>query len=254
MRWCDHPMASGTRYLRDMLGFELHMKQMRAQRGDTIPAAWYMRPYFYPLRIELGKMRGSGETIRFPAWVKKPDYEFELVGMCLEPIKTTCRKAAIDHMQHNMLFCIMNDCSCRDFQGEDLQLPLSISNSKGIADKSFGRICLRGRDLNMDENGVFRLGMYLTVNGMRRAETSFDTIYFNDPETGERRNWSFAEVITWFGRMNQGFEAGDLIGSGTVGNGSIAERGNIIPWLEAFDKIEMQVDRLGTLTNLVAIQ
>jgi len=249
----DHPAGWGTRYLRDTIGFETHMRQIRERRGETTPAAWYKRPYFYALRLPLEKMRMNGDTIRFPSFVEKKDYEFELVGIHMSPIQTTNRAEAIHHSKHNMRFCIMNDLSARDFQADDSRLALGVSASKGLADKSFGDTCAFGRDLNMDDNGVFHLGMYLSVNGKLRTRTNFQSIYFSDPETGKTKNWSFAEVIVWFGKMNQGFEAGDLLGSGTVGNGCIAERSDIYPWLKHGDEVAMRVDELGELRNKVEV-
>ncbi|PIR69997.1 MAG: hypothetical protein COU47_01010 [Candidatus Niyogibacteria bacterium CG10_big_fil_rev_8_21_14_0_10_46_36] len=240
-------------YMIDTLGFEEHMAQIRGKKGIPVPGEWYKRPYYYALQIEKDKMRHSGETIRFPSFVQKKDYEFEIIGMFLKPIKTTDRKEAIAHVRDHMIFCIFNDASCRDFQGIDMKLPLGVSNSKGIADKGFGDVCAHGRDLNMDVNGVFHMPMRLKVNGEIRARTNFETIYFKDPETGERKNWSFAEVIVFMGRMNQGFHESMLIGSGTVGNGSIADDKKNHPWLKEGDTITMEAEGLGSLTNTIEV-
>lgn len=198
-------------------------------------------------------MRHSGELLRFPSYVQKKDYEFEIVGMFLKPIKTTDKKEAIAHIRDHMVFCIFNDASCRDFQARDMLLPLGVSNSKGIADKSFGPLCLQGGDIPMDENGVFNIPMSLHVNDELRAYTNFNTIYFTHPKTGELKNWSFAEAVVFMGYMNQGFEEGSLIGSGTVGNGSIAEHTDRYPWLTDGDRICMHAKGLGDLANVVEI-
>ena len=253
MNQLEHIMSNSTGYLVDALGFETHMRQIRGMRGDSIPPEWYKRPYFYTLRLERDKMRGTGETLRFPSFVRQKDYEFELVAMHLQSIQTTDIREAIAHVRDHMVFSIFNDCSCRDFQADDRALALGVSASKGIADKGFGPKWAHGRDLNMDDNGVFHVGMKLVVNDAVRCETSFDSIYFDDPETGARRNWSFAQVIAWMGRMNQGFGKGDLLGSGTVGNGAIAERHNIHPWLRHGDEIVMRVEGLGELHSTVEV-
>lgn len=247
------PLVNYKRYLIDTLGFEMHMRQIRARRGEKVPEAWYKRPYFYALRFGADKFRRSNETIRFPSFVMKKDYEFELVGLFLKPIKTADIKEAVEHVRNHMVFTIMNDCSCRDFQADDSLLPLGVTASKGIADKAFGLSWALGKDLNMDENGVFDLEMELDVNGSPRCRTNFDSIYFRDPVGGDLKNWSFAEVIAWFGRMNQGFEEGDMLGSGTVGNGCIAERSDIYPWLEHGDDVVMRVQKLGELRNTVEV-
>ena len=45
----------------------------------------------------------------------------------------------------------------------------------------------------------------------------------------------------------------DLLGSGTVGNGAIAERHNIHPWLRHGDEIVMRVEGLGELHSTVEV-
>src|SRR3989344_1577147 len=253
MQQWKHPCAGGTRYLVDTLGFETHVRQIRERRGVPMPASRYVRPYFYALRLDASKIRNSGETLRFPSFVQKKDYEFELVGKHLLPIKTADLAEAIDHVANHMVFCIMNDASCRDLQDDDTQFPLGVSASKGIADKAFGPVRAYGHDLQMDGNGVFCIEMELVVNGSPRCQSRFNWIYLKDPVTHNLCNWSFAEVITWFGRMNQGFEHGDLLGSGTIGNGCIAERTDIYPWLEHGDEIVMRAEGLGELRNTVEV-
>ncbi|MBI2048415.1 MAG: fumarylacetoacetate hydrolase family protein [Parcubacteria group bacterium] len=228
------------------------MRQIRARRGEQIPSQWYQRPYFYALSIQREKMRAHGDKIYFPGCVQKRDYEFEILGIHLKPIYTRNIQVAIEHVRNNMLFCIFNDLSCRDYQALDSALPLGVTCSKGMADKAFGPVCLYGRELNMDEHGVFNLRMSLEVNGEQRCKANFNSIYFTDPETGTRKNWSFAEVITWSGHMHQGFETGDLMGSGTVGDGCIAEHSDTVPWLKDGDAVSMTVEKLGTLTNTVS--
>lgn len=256
-----HPIIDGSSgHLRDFIGFEKHMAQIRAKRGDSVPEAWYDHPFYYEICLEQEKMRQSGETLRFPSYVTKKDYEFEIVGKFLEPIKTTDIRTAIEHVARKMQFCIFNDASCRDFQARDMMLPLGVSNSKGIADKSFGPFCAYGHELHMDKNGVFDIWMQMWINGELYTDTNFNTIYFYDPRTGEKKNWSFAEAIVFMGRMNQGFSEGALIGSGTVGDGSIAEhigeknkKGNVIEWLKGSDVICMQVEGLGELKNRIEV-
>src|SRR5687768_7589942 len=121
---------SSTRYLMDTLGFETHMRQIRQRRGDRISDAWYKRPYFYSLLIDCEKIKGHGEVVTFPSFVQQPDYELEMVGCFLKPIKTASVDEAVDFIKNNMVFTIFNDFSSRDFQSQDMALPLSVSASK----------------------------------------------------------------------------------------------------------------------------
>jgi fumarylacetoacetate (FAA) hydrolase len=60
----------------------------------------------------------------------------------------------------------------------------------------------------------------------------------------------FTKLIEWASR-DVTLYPGDLIGSGTVGTGCIPELGpdTAGAWLEPGDTIELEVDRLGTLTT-----
>lgn len=252
-------------YLIDTLGFYGHMKQIRERRSEKVPAAWFERPYFYCLRLESEKIKGHGETLYFPSYVAKKDYEFELAGLFTEPVKTADLDEAIRYVKNKMLFTIFNDLSCRDFQADDMKLPLGVSASKGIPDKSFGPVFVSGRELIFDNKGVPLIGMRLWVNNEPRPCQNFDGIYFIDPKTGKPDCWGFAQVIAWFGKMNQGFRAGDLLGSGTVGSGSIAEfaaktdkdgkeiEPAVYPWLKEGDIIRMEAEGIGTLENTVGV-
>ncbi|MDP3725840.1 MAG: fumarylacetoacetate hydrolase family protein [bacterium] len=240
----------GTRYLIDTLGFEKHMRQVRARRGDTVPPVWYKRPSMYGLHLERDKIQGTDEILKIPSFVEKPDYEFEIVAFFTESIKTTSITEAIAFVKTKMLFTIMNDMSARDHQAEDMLLPLWVGPSKGILPKSFGPHFVHGSVLNFDENGVPDIPMRLFVNNTPRCDDNFRSIYFNDPETGAKKCWGFAQVITWFGTKNQGFEKGGLLGSGTIGNGSIAENASY-SWLQHGDNIKMEAIGIGVLENTV---
>jgi len=254
-----------TLYLIDTLGFEKHMRQIRERRGEVVPPIWYKRPSQYGLRLAEDKIKGPGETLFFPSFVSKKDYEFEIVAFFTESLKTSDLREAIEFVKTRMLFTIFNDLSARDFQAEDMKLPLWVGPSKGIADKGFGPVWVPGTALPFDENGVPEMGLRLWVNGALRCESNFQSIYFRDPETGKKKCWGFAQVIAWFGRMNQGFRKGDLLGSGTVGDGCIAEfaekrdpTGKEVeparyPWLKDGDVIRMEAEGLGVLENRIGV-
>ena len=65
-------------------------------------------------------------------------------------------------------------------------------------------------------------------------------------------NWTFAEIIE---RASYGVELfpGDVIGSGTCATGCFLElnQKNNERWIRMGDKIELRVDKLGTLTNKI---
>ncbi len=252
-----------THYLIDTLGFETHMRQIRERRGEKIPGAWYVRPFFYTLFLEDEKILGTNDPVSIPPMVKEPDYEFEIAAFFTESIKTDNLRDAIEFVKTKMFFTIFCDFSARDHQKEDLMIPLSVSSSKGILPKSFGPEWVHGKKLDFDENGIPSMNMRLWVNGNLRCDSNFQTIYFTDPETGERKCWGFPHVIAWLGKRGQGFAQGHILGSGTIGNGSIAEHGPVrdktgtitasarYPWLMDGDTLVLQADGIGTLTHTI---
>ena len=254
-----------SRYLIDTLGFEKHMRQIRKRRGDTIPAIWYKRPAMYGLYLETDKVVGNNEILNIPSFVAKPDYEFEIVAFFTESIKTTSVEVATEFVRTKMRFTIFNDMSARDYQAEDMLLPLWVGPSKGILPKSFGPKWVDSSELSFDKNGVLDMQMTLSVNNELRCDTNFQSIYFFDPETGEQKCWGPAQVIAWFGKRDQGFEKGHMLGSGTIGNGCIAEfaakidnNGNETepakyPWLKDGDVILMEAEGIGILKNTIKI-
>ena len=59
----------------------------------------------------------------------------------------------------------------------------------------------------------------------------------------ERAAWRIRNV--WL-------DAGDVIGSETVGGGCLLELGTEVhPWLQAGDEVELEIERLGRLRNVV---
>lgn len=238
----------------DALAFEKHAKQIREKRGETISPIWYERVTGYGTYLDLEKIKGDGDVLYFPSFETQKDYEFEIAGLCLGSIQTKDVREAVRFIRDQMLFTVFNDTSCRAFQTYDMMLPLWIGFSKGIADKAFGTRWKRGSDLAMDENGVFKMDMQLCVNDTVVCEDNFQSIYFTDPLTGARRAWGFAQIIAWFGQINQGFVKGDIIGSGTIGNGSIADAFPQQEWLKEGDVISMTTEGLGTLTNIIGVK
>lgn len=106
--------------------------------------------------------------------------------------------------------------------------------------------------------------MTLKVNGKTRVSTNYNTIYHCRTGSNSRSAWSFPRILAWLGGMNIRVEPGYLIGSGTVGNGCIAEfaahmdavTGAVVApaeydWLGDGDVITMEAVGLGTLENTV---
>jgi 2-keto-4-pentenoate hydratase/2-oxohepta-3-ene-1,7-dioic acid hydratase in catechol pathway len=81
---------------------------------------------------------------------------------------------------------------------------------------------------------ITELGFSISVNGEQRA--------VGDPSG---MFWSPAELLAYVSIADE-LQPGDIIGSGTVGNGSGAEIGR---FLKPGDTVELTVEGIGTLRN-----
>lgn len=253
------------RLLLDFLGFEKHVVQIRDKRGAQIWPGWYEHGAYYIADLPPEKIFGTGEEIVIPPCVKAPDYEFEIACIITKEALIADPKEALKFFKEHCYLTIMNDWSARDIQKRDIE-GLGPANSKSIVGKSFGPKLVPVSAFDMDENGVMNFEMLLTVNGEERSRSNYNTLYHTEPTSGEKRAWSFPRIISWLGQQNISMHPGYVIGSGTVGNGCIAEfsakvdpkNGDTInpakfPWLADGDIVRMEVEGIGVLENKVKI-
>jgi len=113
---------------------------------------------------------------------------------------------------------------------------------------------------------VLDMELKLVFNGEERNKTNYQTLYHTHPKTGEKKAWSFPRIFTFLGNQNISVQPGYLIGSGTVGNGCIAEFAAILdpktnavidpakyPWLKDGDVVRLEAQGIGVLENKVRI-
>ena len=236
----------------DFLGFEKHVRQIREKRGTTVPETWYKRPAYYLGNVSPDKIFGPGEVI-IPSFVKKPDYEFEIALIVEQEGRPKTIEEATQFIQQHCSFTIFNDWSARDFQALDMGMGLSVSHSKSIMGNSFGPTVVPASQFKFDANGVPDIAMQLKFNGEVRCTSNYNTVY-----------WSFSKILAFLAGENIGVFPNDILGSGTVGNGCIAEftakmvDGKEVepakyPWLKDGDVIEMTAEGIGTLKSTVRI-
>ncbi len=240
------------RTLYDFLGFEQHIRQIRDRRGAKVPDLWYQRPGYYVGITSPDKMFGPGEVC-IPRFVEKPDYEFEIALVVGKVAKPMTVAEASDFIQKHCRFTIFNDWSARDFQKIDMTMGLSVSHSKSIIGNSFGPVLVPASAFSFNAEGIPDIPLTLTVNGTVRTKSNYNTVY-----------WSFPKILAFLGRENISVFPGDIIGSGTVGSGCIAEFAAKVvddkevepakySWLKEGDLIEMDAEGIGTLTSQVHI-
>jgi fumarylacetoacetate (FAA) hydrolase len=203
--------------IRDFFAFEEHVRTARG--GAKVPPAWYEIPVFY--FSNPAAVYRDGDLVPKPADTRMLDYELELAAVI-------GRDGGIEG------FTIMNDWSARDLQAKEMSIGLGPAKGKDFA-TTLGPEVVSPDELpsNLDMRAVAR------VNEEVRS----------DSRTGAM-HWSWEQVLEAAARNTPGLQAGDVLGSGTVGGGCILEHGDG-RWLDAGDEVELEIEGIGLLRNRV---
>ncbi len=198
----------------------LNYRDHAAETGQEPPAAplWFAK--------FANSLIGSGEEIVLPAaHPEYVDYEAELAVVIGRPTHRVEADQALSHLAGAMPF---NDVSARDLQ---LQNPLWTSG------KAIDTFAPCGPALvTLDEAGdLGALGLRTRINGKQVQEGNTSNLIF-----------SVAAAVAWLSRTMT-LLPGDIIATGTPA-GVGGPQGI---FLRAGDTVEVEIDRLGTLTNHV---
>ena len=212
---------------RDFYVHEKHVKKGFEKRQEAVPAEWYDIPVYY--KGNPASFIGPEEEIMWPIYTEKLDYELELAAIISKPGKNIHRAQALEHI---FGFTILNDVSARDIQKKEMKVRLGPSKGKDFCGVIGPFI------VTMDEfEGVEpNLLMQAFVNGKKWSEGKSGDGHF-----------TFAQMIE-FASQEELIQAGDLIGSGTVGTGCGLE---LDKWIKPGDEIELVVESIGSLKNTV---
>lgn len=238
------------RQIRDFLAFEKHYRQARQQalrlraasypdpaeaarrlaESDEfrIPPVWYDQPIYY--KGNRFSVIGPDTDVEWPSYSEKLDFELEIAAVIGTKGKNIPTDAA---RQHVFGYCIFNDMSARDAQYREY--PGRLGPAKG---KDFDTGNILGPWLvTADEVGdPYDLAMVARVNGEEWGRGHSGSMYHK-----------FEDMIAHASR-DETLYPGEVIGSGTVGDGCGLEHDR---WIQPGDVIELEVDALGTLRNRV---
>jgi 2-keto-4-pentenoate hydratase/2-oxohepta-3-ene-1,7-dioic acid hydratase in catechol pathway len=228
--------------IRDFSVFEQHIEgAIKTVAPDaTVPDVWYERPYCYfsnPYAIT-----GPGEGIRMAPGTQALDLELEVAAVIGRPGRNLRPEEAGAHIAG---YTIFNDWSARDIGGKEVQTPFGQCKGKDFAN-TLGPWIVTPDELEPYRDGDrFDLDMRAFINGV---ELGGDTL--------ANMAWSFEQMVSYASRGTW-VRPGDVLGSGTCGNGCLLEfwgrRGAIgdPPPLQPGDEVSLQVQGIGTLTNRV---
>jgi 2-keto-4-pentenoate hydratase/2-oxohepta-3-ene-1,7-dioic acid hydratase in catechol pathway len=221
------------RTVRDFYAFETHVKTARAKRGLGMIPEWYEMPVFY--FTNPNAVLGPGEEVARPSYTEELDFELEVAAVIGQGGVNIPTEEADRHIAGYM---IMNDWSARDIQRREMKVGLGPAKGKDFA-TSFGPWITTPDELADRRRGWrYHLEMTARVNGQEVARGNLEEIYH-----------TFGQMIEHASRDCRLYP-GEVIGSGTVGTGCLLETG-ALPWLQPGDLVELEVERLGVLTNKV---
>lgn len=223
--------------LRDFYAFEQHVKTANQNRGREVPENWYKFPVFY--FSNPNPIFGPDEEVPYPSYTEALDYELEIAviigkaGVNIQPEEAS---------RHIFGYTIFNDWSARDVQREEMKVSLGPAKGKDFA-SSLGPVIATADEFTASaagKPGVYEAAMLARVNGEECSRGNFSDMY-----------WSFGQIMA---RASEAvmLYPGDVIGSGTVGTGSLLEVTKAQgPWLKPGDVVELEIEGIGILRNTV---
>ncbi|HXB36039.1 MAG TPA: fumarylacetoacetate hydrolase family protein [Puia sp.] len=235
---------------RDGYAFRQHVEAARRNRKAPMIPEFDQYPVFYFTNPH--SIQGPGEIRCMPDHFSKLDFELE-VAVVIARQGRNIRAAEADSYIAGLM--IMNDLSARTLQMEEMLLNLGPAKGKDFA-TAIGPWLVTLDELQEFEIPCKEGHTGLNWNLRMQCRVNGDTV--SDGNLGDM-DWTFAELIE---RASYGADLypGDVIGSGTVGTGCFLELngtgrlndpGYAEQWLQEGDRIEMEVDGLGILTNTI---
>ncbi|WP_276260018.1 fumarylacetoacetate hydrolase family protein [Haloglomus litoreum] len=207
--------------LRDFMAYEEHV---RNTLGEP-PAVWFDIPVCYKGNPDT--VVGPGDTVAWPDYSDLWDYELELAAVIGKRGTDLDPDEADDYIAG---YTVFNDFSARDTQGEEMDANLGPAKGKDFANA---------------------LGPYLVTAdafdptaATMTAEVDGET--WSEGTPGEMHH-SFADIVAHVSD-SEPLHPGDVLGSGTVGEGCGLELGQ---FLEDGATVALEVEGIGRLENTV---
>jgi 2-keto-4-pentenoate hydratase/2-oxohepta-3-ene-1,7-dioic acid hydratase in catechol pathway len=225
--------------MRDFVAFEEHVEGMVADAA--VAPEWYEAPTFYftnPYAVT-----GPYDDVPVPPGCELLDFELEVAVVVGRDGASLTPEQARDHI---FGYTVMNDWSARDLQRREMKVNLGPAKGKDSA-TTLGPWLVTADELEpyRDADGFLALDLRVSVNGTQIGQDLLSNM-----------GWPFEELIAYASRGTW-VRAGDVLGSGTCGNGGcLAElwgrRGRLDPPpLRPADVVEMAVEGIGALRNQV---
>lgn len=233
---------------RDGYAFRQHVANARRNRAVPMIPEFDQYPVFYFSNPH--SIQGPGEVRCMPDHFAQLDFELEAAIVICKHGRNIRAEEADEYIGGLM---ILNDFSARKLQMDEMKLNLGPAKGKDFA-TSTGPWLVTPDELTEFETSpkaghtgkAWNLRMQARINGTTVSEGSLSDM-----------DWTFAELIE---RASYGvtLNPGDIIGSGTVGTGCFLELNGTgklndpayaEQWLAENDRVELEIEGLGTLSN-----
>ncbi len=241
------------RSVRDYIGFEQHMLNASKSFGHKVGEAWYEMPIFYFTNHQA--IYGLDDDIKRPEKEIKMDLELELAVVIGKKGKDIKADEADDYI---FGYTIFNDWTARFIQKREMEVPLGPHKGKDFAN-AFGPCivtkdefkqyrCSISREMHPEHLQMplttgdrFDVKMTAKINNETICEGNYKTAY-----------WTFPQMIERASENNVTMMPGDILGSGTVGWGSLIENNfSVHRPIEPGDVVELEIEGIGVLRNKV---
>jgi 2-keto-4-pentenoate hydratase/2-oxohepta-3-ene-1,7-dioic acid hydratase in catechol pathway len=243
------------RSIRDYIGFEMHMLNASRSFGHTISEVWYQMPIYYFTNHQA--VYGPNDEITRPPKETKMDIELEMaciIGKKGSDIKANNAESYI------FGYTVYNDFTARAIQKEEMKMPLGPCKGKDFAN-AFGPCIVTADEFEKYRvpfsedyfeaplkvpsvrSDRFNVKMTSKINGKTICEGNYKTV-----------NYTFSQMIERASENGVNIMPGDILGSGTVGWGSLIENNFTVHRpLEPGDIVELEIEGIGVLKNVVSL-
>jgi 2-keto-4-pentenoate hydratase/2-oxohepta-3-ene-1,7-dioic acid hydratase in catechol pathway len=233
--------------VRDFVAFEEHVEGVSASvdgKSEVVPE-WYQAPTFYFTNPHT--ILGPVDDV-VPPETERLDFELELaavIGMAPDVDGANLDADAAAAVIFG--YTIMNDWSARDLQSREMKVRLGPAKGKDFG-MSLGPWIVTADEFAAlhDAEGFLQI----------RAEARIDGRLIGE-DLVSNMGWPFAELIAYASR-NSRVVPGDVLGSGTVGNGGClgelwGRRGELDPPpLREGQTVSLSIEGIGELSTRVA--